>query len=115
MARGARLERLDAHRAELEAEYRTALVAALRITASGKWGLFDHGQDKASRLRTAALGDPIVALGEEVDEMRVQLGIEPFALHQEFLASRGKPKSPQAVGEAKQAQAWLTRLEAADA
>jgi hypothetical protein len=115
MARGARLERLDAHRAELEAEYLAALTAALRITASGKAGLFDHSQDKASRLRMTALGDPIVALGEEIDEMRGQLGIAPFALHQEFLASRGRPKSPQAVGEAKQAQAWLSRLEAADA
>ena len=115
MARGARLERLDAHRAELEAEYRDALIAALRITANGKGGVFGHNQDKPARLRTAAMGDPIVALGDEIDEMRAQLGIEPFALHQEFLASRGPPKTPQAVGEARQAQAWLNRLEAADA
>jgi len=113
MARGARLERLDAHRAELEDEYRAALIAALRITASGKGGLFGHNQDKPARLRTAALGEPLVALGEEIDEMREQLGIEPFALHQEFLASRGPPKTPQAVGEAKQAKEWLGRLEAA--
>ena len=115
MARGARLERLDEHRTELEAEYRAALIAARRVKASGKLGLFVPKQAKAARLRMAARGDPIVALGEEIDEMRSQLGIEPFALHEEFLASRGKPKSPQAVGEAKQAQAWLSRLEAADA
>jgi hypothetical protein len=115
MARGARLERLDAHRAELETEYRAALIAALRITATGKAGLFGHSPDKPSRLRMAALGDPIIALGEEIDAMRSQLGMEPFALHGEFLASRGRPQSPQAVGEARQAQQWLSRLEAAGA
>lgn len=111
MARAARLERLDAHRVELETAYRAALIAALRTTA-GRFGLFDHHQDKDTRKRAAAVVDPIVTLGEEIDEMRSQLGIEPFALHQEFLASRGRPKSPQAVGEAKQAQQWLNRLEA---
>lgn len=111
MARAARLERLDAHRVELETAYRAALIAALRITAAGRFGLFDHHQDKDTRKRAAAVVDPIITLGEEIDEMRSQLGIEPFALHQEFLASRGRPKSPQAVGEAKQAQQWLSRLE----
>jgi len=38
------------------------------------------------------------------------LSIEPFALHQEFLAARG-PVKAHAVGEPKQAQAWLDRLE----
>jgi hypothetical protein len=111
MARAARLERLDAHRVELETDYRAALIAALRTTASGKFGLFDHDQNKETRKRTAAIVEPILALGEDIDEMRSQLDIEPFALHQEFLASRGRPKSSQEVGEAKQAQAWLKRLE----
>ena len=56
---------------------------------------------------------PVIAnltdLGEAIDDARDQLGMEPFALHQEFLAARG-PVSPQAVGEPKQAQAWLARL-----
>ncbi len=111
MARAARLERLDAHRVELEAEYRTSLIAALRATAAGRWGLFAHNQDKYSLKLAATLAAPFLASGEEIDEMRSQLGIEPFALHQEFLDSRGRPKSSQAVGEPKQAQAWLARLE----
>ena len=53
----------------------------------------------------------ITALGEEIDHVRAQLSIAPFALHQEFLASRG-PVRAHAVGEPKQAQAWLDRLEA---
>jgi hypothetical protein len=39
MAKADRLERLDVRRVELEAEYTTALIDALRVTASGKWGL----------------------------------------------------------------------------
>jgi len=37
------------------------------------------------------------------------LGLEGFDLHQEFLAARGKPAA-DAVGEPKQAKAWLERL-----
>ena len=54
---------------------------------------------------------PLVALGEEIDAARAALGIEPFALHVEFLAARG-PVSAQAPGEPKQAKAWLARLAA---
>ncbi len=46
MAKGDRLARLDAHREEMEGEYREALIAALRTTAAGKWGLFDHRKDR---------------------------------------------------------------------
>ncbi len=35
--------------------------------------------------------------------------MEPFALHGEFIADRGPVKS-SAVGEPKQARAWLERL-----
>jgi len=35
--------------------------------------------------------------------------MEPFALHQEFLAARGPVKS-SAVGEPRMARAWLERL-----
>lgn len=46
-----------------------------------------------------------------IDKMRDQLAMPPFALHQEFLASRGLVAA-DAVGEPKQAQAWLNRLAA---
>ena len=38
-----------------------------------------------------------------------QQGLEPFALHEEFEASRG-PVASTAPGEPKQAKAWLARL-----
>ena len=41
MARADRLERLDKRRSEMEADYLAALIEALEVTASGKWGLFD--------------------------------------------------------------------------
>jgi hypothetical protein len=98
-------ERLPA----LEEEYRSKLVSALQQCAAGRWGLFGHNE----RLTSGAPVDPMVEalsdLGHEIDHARDRLDLEPFALHARFLASRG-PASPNAVGEPKQAQAWLEEL-----
>jgi len=109
MAKADRLERLDTRRIDLEADYTAALIEALRATAAGRWGLFDHKPDRVARAAVAPVIANLTDLGEAIDDARDQLGMEPFALHQEFLAARG-PVSPQAVGEPKQAQAWLARL-----
>lgn len=109
MAKADRLERLDVRRAELEADYKAALMDALRVTASGKWGLFDQKEDRSSRKAVAPVIDNLAEIGQAIDEMREQLGMPPFELQQEFLASRGPVKS-DAVGEPKQARAWLDRL-----
>lgn len=111
MAKADRLARLDVLRAELEIEYTDALIAALRTTASGKWGLFDHKNDRSARAAAAPVVKNLNELGQAIDEARDQLGLLRFELHQQFLASRG-PVAPQAVGEPKQAQAWLDRLAA---
>lgn len=111
MAKADRLERLDAHRADLEADYREALIAALRVTAAGKWGLFDHNADRHARAAVAPTIANLTDLAEEIDAAREQLFMEPFELHREFLGQRG-PVSSQAVGEPKQAQAWLAKLTA---
>jgi hypothetical protein len=111
MARADRLERLDNQRLMLEADYRAALLAALRTTAAGQWGLFGHTDDKTARAAVAPVIAELVELGDMIDGMRDQLSLEPFALHQAFLDSRGPVKS-SAVGEPKQARAWLARLEA---
>ena len=109
MARADRLERLDSLRADLEAEFRQWLIRALEATAAGSWGLFDHQQDRHARARVAPVVTELCETGEEIDRLRDQLGLEPFALYQEFLASRGRVAS-NAVGEPKQARAWLDRL-----
>lgn len=109
MAKADRLERLDVRREEVEAEYRDALIAALRVTAAGRWGLFDHQKDKAARARTAPVIATLEKLAGEIEGMRDTLGLEPFGLHQDFMAVRG-PAAADAVGEPKQAKAWLERL-----
>lgn len=109
MAKIDRFERLDTRRSELEADYREALLEALRATAAGKWGLFDHKGDRATRAAIAPVIAHLAEIGEAVDDLREQLMMEPFELQQQFLAARG-PVSAHAVGEPKQAQAWLDRL-----
>ena len=109
MAKADRLERLDVRRAEMEDEYRVALIAALKETAAGRWGLFDHQKDKAARARTAPVVAELSEMADDIDRMRDQLGLEPFNLHPSFMAARG-PVASDAVGEPKQALAWLEKL-----
>lgn len=109
MAKADRLERLDILRGELEEEYRAALIAALQDTAAGRWGLFAHQKDKAAMARTAPVIAALSELADEIDAMRDTLGLEPFDLHQDFMAARG-PAAADAVGEPKQAKAWLERM-----
>jgi len=109
MAKADRLEPLDARRADLETDYHDALIAALEVAAAGKWGLFDHTQDRVARAAIAPVIEHLTELAEEIATAREQLFMEPFTLHDEFMAARG-PVSPQAVGEPKQARAWLVRM-----
>lgn len=109
MARADRLERLEARRIELEADYRAALIAALEVTAGGKWGLFGHKRDRHQEKATAPTLESLSDMAEEIDAMRETLSLEPFALHRDFMADRG-PAPANAPGEPKQARAWLDRL-----
>ena len=111
MARIDRLERLDQRRADLEAEYRTTLLAALERTAAGKPGLFNHRADKRERAAVAPVIDELRDLGEAIDAIRDQLMLEPFSLHRDFFDARGRV-APSAAGEPKQAKQWLERLAA---
>lgn len=111
MAKADRLERLDVRRIDLEAEYREALIEALKITAAGKWGLFDHKADRMARAAAAPVIEHLTDLAETIDAARATLFMEPFTLHHEFMAARG-PVNAQAVGEPKQAQSWLARIQA---
>lgn len=109
MSRADRLERLDMRRLELEAEYEAVLLEALHKTAGGSWGLFGHNQDRWTTANWAPVIADLRGRGEEIDAMRDQLGLQPFALHEDFEASRG-PVASNAPGEPKQAKAWLARL-----
>ena len=109
MARADRLERMDTMRILLEAEYRTLLIAALERCAAGRWGLFDHNRGRGGKPGMTPEVTELIDMGDEIDALRDTLDLEPFALHLEFLASRG-PVKASAVGEPKQACAWLERL-----
>lgn len=109
MSRADRLERLDARRLELEAEYEGVLFEALRKVAGGSWGLFGHTKDRAAHAKWQPVVTDLCDRGEEIDQMRASLGLERFALHEEFEASRG-PVASTAPGEPRQAKAWLERL-----
>ena len=112
MSKADRLERLDARRSALEMDYKTTLIDALRTTAAGKWGLFDHNGDRATRAAIAPTIIELQEMGEEIDRAREILFMPPFELQRQFLDSRG-PVGPQAVGEPKQARAWLDRFASA--
>lgn len=111
MAKAQRLERMDERRIELEVEYRAALTAALRVTAAGKWGLFDHQQHAPTRRMMKPIIEELAEIGDAIEDLRAKLGLPPFELQRAFLAARGRPR-PDAVGEPRQAQAWLARLDA---
>jgi hypothetical protein len=111
MAKADRLARLDERRVELEDEYREVLIAALKQTAGGTWGMFDHQKNRAAQAAFAPTLELLCDIAAQIDKARDQLGLEEFALEKEFLAARG-PVRADAVGEPKQARAWLERLEA---
>lgn len=109
MAKADRLERLDLRRASLEEEYQSALVSALQTTAAGSWGLFGHKHDRSSLAKWAPVVKELFDMGQAIDKMRADLGMERLELHQQFEASRG-PVASTAPGEPKQAREWLDRL-----
>jgi hypothetical protein len=109
VSRADRLERLDGQRVDAETEFTGLLIAALRDTAAGSWGLFGHNSDKFTQKIWGPRVSELTDLGEQIDAMRATLGLEPYALFAEFLASRG-PVASNAPGEPKQAKSWLTRL-----
>ena len=109
MARADRLERMDVLRSELETEYRAALIAALQVTAGGIWGLFGHSKDKHIQAAAAPTVEQLSDLGRSIDDLREKLDLPRFELQEQFEASRG-PVAASAVGEPRQAKAWLERL-----
>src|SRR5579859_4871928 len=91
--------------AELEAEYRANLVRALRKCAGGQWGLFGHNEHLTLKAPLPDVVRGLIDLARDIDALRRRAGLEPFALHERFLVSRGR-QSANAPGEPKQAQEW---------
>jgi hypothetical protein len=101
-------ERLSRQLDELEREYRELLIRALNGCAGGRWGLFGHNE----HLHLNHVPPDLVELRElagAISRVRNRIGMAPFPLHEAFEAARGRSK-PNAVGEPKQAEAWLRQL-----
>ena len=71
--------------------------------------MFGHRQDRSSLVKWAPVVEELCDMGQAIDKMRADLGMEPFPLHRQFEASRG-PVASTAPGEPKQAREWLDRL-----
>ncbi|WP_238339588.1 hypothetical protein [Novosphingobium ginsenosidimutans] len=92
----------------METEYRSKLVVALRKCAAGVWGLF--GQNE--RLGDWEKSEDLLELPETasaINALRKRLGDQPFPLHMEFEAARGKGACND-FGEPKLAELWLEKL-----
>jgi hypothetical protein len=99
----------------LEAEYATALTAALKQCAEGRWGLFGHNdaaierRGKNPRLESPEV-DELLELGSEIGRLRSKLGYaDPFALHDRLLSIRSSIHS-NTPGEPTLARKWLDEM-----
>jgi len=116
MTTSQRQERQERLLARLEAEFRDALLPALRQCANGKWGLFgqndgleDYSKGLSKRMRSAEAHAPI-ELGDEIETLRARLGFaEPFPLYERFKQLR-RLTGRNRLGEPKLATAWLREL-----
>ena len=103
-------ERISQRIDELEAEYRSQLIAALSECAGGRWGLFGQNEHLGNWWHTDDL-DALRELADSINALRDRVGEGPYRLHDEFEAARGRGDANQ-IGEPKLAQSWLSRLEA---
>jgi hypothetical protein len=114
MSKQQRIEKDQRRLALMEEEYAAILLPALQSCAGGFWGLFDQGNYAESpnpMLRRLVPPEKAVLLqrGDEIESLRAQLVMEPFQLHQRFLAYCGM-YGPNTPGEPKLAQAFLAEL-----
>jgi len=119
MGRSKRRQKLEWSLSVLETDFRKQLIDALEECAGGTWGLFGQNDEAYSR-ETRQLQDrlesdaakALIALGEEVTEQRVRIGIsEPFPLYEKYLKIR-ESSEPNSPGEPRLAQEWLKDLAA---
>ena len=90
----------------LEAEYERLLRDALEKCAAGRWGLFGRNAKLMRREPEYVL--ELLALGEEIEQMRRKLGNpNPFEAHAHLLLLRANG-SANAPGEPRLAKQWLS-------
>jgi hypothetical protein len=112
-----RIEVLEKDLQLAEAAYEERFTVALRSCIGGKWGLF--GANDAAHEAHFGSKNPLYSKdagellerGDEIAELRSRLGhIEPFNLHERFLAYRKMATGANAVGEPRLAQQLLDEI-----
>jgi hypothetical protein len=107
MSRSSRQRKAEARLAQYETEFVRKLTAALRDCAAGKWGLFGQNDHLLNVKSPAA---ELVALGENIREVRAELGFpELLTPYEHFLRYRAM-REPNTPGEPKLAAALLAAL-----
>jgi hypothetical protein len=109
--------KLERERVVLEAEYRDALVVALRECSSGQVGLFtptDYLSQKTIQLRMPKSVLDLDAVGEELVRVRASLDIvDPFPLMAQFETLRKEAPTSQ-LGAPRLAEQFLKQFQKAD-
>jgi hypothetical protein len=109
MSRSTRRQKQEAQLRSPEDQFSTNLIAALRECAAGTWGLFGRNELLVGMSRSKNV-DRLMEDGEEIERLRVELGLtEPFQPFKRFLEFR-KMQSPNTLGEPKLAKQLLREL-----
>ena len=116
MSKESRRVKLEKDLALLESTFRARLLAALRACAAGHWGLFGRNNDVlegaygSNHKYISNEAQDLLSLGGKIDDLRARLGYtEGYALYGRFLAARND-RSPNTIGEPKQAQRFLDEI-----
>ena len=109
MSRASRRAKAEGELEHLEARFRERLIAALRACRAGQWGLF--GQNALDRTVVPADVAALLALGDEIDELRSSLGYPDGHALLARLKFYRRLRTASAPGEPRLAQQFLDELE----
>lgn len=95
MSRASRRAGIEMTLEGLEVDFRRILIDALHRCSNGLWGLFGQNDNALASLsrperKRLASSDAsnLIDLGNEINELRIRLGLPPYALYQRFLEYR---------------------------
>jgi len=115
MSRKSRREKAEHHLRDLEQQFLTDLISALRDCAAGRWGLFGHNDHIAQNvpyLRSHYIdtAQRLIEQGEVITRLRDELGFtDSFPPLERYLQYR-QLTSANAPGEPKLAVQFLKEL-----
>lgn len=116
MSRAARRQKSEAQLRSLEEQFSAELVAELRECASGTWGLFGRNdlvievqRKPLKEMLTSKRAEKLIEDGDEIQQLRQELGLTEFPLFRRFLDFREMHGS-NVPGEPKLAAQFLEEI-----